>query len=698
MDRRGFIQLLGAGILVTVFEGIADAQRSSRSGGGSGGGRGRNVSARIHIGEDGVITVMTGKIEMGQGARAELTQSAAEELHVPPDSIRMVMGDTHLCPDDGTTAGSRTTPSTVPAVRQAAAAARMLLIGLACKQWGVAENSVEVRDGVITHPPSNRTVTFAELAKSGAAAKALDQPAPPGVSVTPVKEWKVMGTSYARPNRRDLVTGAHKFPSDLILPNMLHGKVLRPPSYGAKLLSIDLEPAKAMKDVVVLREGDFVGVAAPTTFQATQALKAIAETAKWESAPHPSSTEVYDYLRQRVRSKRDLENPFANEMGKAAKVLKQTYRTAYIQHAPAETRTALAEWKDGHLTVWTCTQAPFGYHSELGRAFQLPSERVRVIVPDFGCGFGGKHTAESAIEAARLARAAGRPVSVKWTREEEFTWAYFRPAAVIEIEAGLDEKGQIAVWHFININSGAAAVQTPYRIAHNNCRYVPSDTPLRQGSYRTLAATANNFARECMMDELAAAAGADPLDFRLAHLDNDRIRAVLEEAARQFDWRGRRKQKRAPGTGIGLACGTEKASVVAACVEISVDEAKNEIVVKKVTEVFEAGTVVNPENLRKQVIGCILMGLGGALREEMIFEGGKMLNASFGKYLVPRFKDVPELDIHLRNWPGMEPVGGGETPIIAIAPAIANAVFDATGRRIRQMPIKLSAAKPGQTT
>jgi isoquinoline 1-oxidoreductase len=354
-----------------------------------------------------------------------------------------------------------------------------------------------------------------------------------------------------------------------------------------------------------------------------------------------------------------------------------------------EPRTALAEWQDGKLTVWTGTQSPFGYHGELARAFRLPNDSVRVVVPDFGCGFGGKHTGEAAVEAARLARAAGRPVLLRWTREEEFTWAYFRPAAVIDCAATLDARGAVTSWHFININSGGAAVDTPYRMGRSQCRYVSSDPPLRQGSYRTLAATANNFARECFMDELATAAKSDPLDFRLAHLDHPRLRAVLEEAARRFGWRERVKQRQ-PDVGVGLACGTEKGSYVAACVEITIDRPQNRIVVRRVCEVFECGAVLNPDNLVSQVQGCILMGLGPALREEMQFAEGKMRNASFAKYPVPRFSDVPELDIHLLNRPDLPAVGGGETPIIAIAPAIANAVFQATGTRVREMPIRLS--------
>ncbi|MGD0383896.1 MAG: molybdopterin cofactor-binding domain-containing protein [Thermoguttaceae bacterium] len=683
ISRRGFVKVLGAGLLITVSAGTVLGQRGGRREMG----RVQHISQRIHIAKDGKITVMTGKVEGGQGARTELTQAAAEELHVPVSQVELVMGDTSLVPDDGITAGSMTTPLTVPPVRKGAAAARQGLVQIAADRWKVNPDDVEVRDGKIIHAASGRTLSYAELAQSDEFGAAFEQAPPTDITITPLKEWKILGISVPRPNGRDLVTGAHKYPSDIVRPDMLYGKVLRPVSYGAKLASIDLEGAKAMKGVVAVQDDQFVGVAAPTTHQARKALEAIAQSAKWEPAHEPSSREVFDHLRSRVRG--DMpKNPFAEELANAGKVLKQTYHVSYVQHAPLETRTALAEWDDGKLTVWTGSQNPFGCRGELARTFHLPNESVRVIVPDFGGGYGGKHSSEAVVEAARLAKAAGRPVMLKWTREEEFTWAYFRPAAVIDIEAGLDPKGQITAWHFINVNSGPSAINTPYRIAKVDCRFVPSDSPLRQSSYRALAATANNFARECFMDELAAAAGADPLEFRLAHLDNPRLRAVLEEAAKRFNWRERVKQKQ-PDVGVGLACGTEKNSFVAACAEIAVDREQNRILLRHVCEVFECGTILNPDNLSAQVQGCVIMGLGPALREEMQFADGKIQNPNFKHYLVPRFNDLPELDIHCLNRPDLASAGGGETPIIAIAPAIANAVFHATGARIRRMPIRL---------
>ncbi|MDP2894963.1 MAG: molybdopterin-dependent oxidoreductase [bacterium] len=688
VSRRGFLQLLGAGLLITVAEGLSFGER-----GGTGARRAGTVAARVHIDRDGRITVMTGKVEIGQGSRAQLTQAAAEELRVPVNQIRLVMGDTALVPDDGTTAGSRTTPSTVPAVRKGAAAARELLTDLACKRWNVDRGAVKAEKGAVSHPATGRTLTYAELAKAEDIAKAFEKTIPADVEVTPVSEWEVLGTSVPRPNRRDLVAGTHRFPSDIVRPNMLYGKVLRPPSYGATLVTVDLSEAKAMEGVVAVRDGDFVGCAAPTSFRAAQAVKAIAKTASWKTAPHPSSKELFSYLREHAqreggRGSRGGDGSVQEAIEKASKVLREVYEISYIQHAPMEPRAAVAEWNDGNLTVWTGTQGPFGVHSQLARTFGVDSQQVRVIMPDMGGGFGGKHTGEVAVEAARLAKAAGCPVSLRWTREEEFTWAYFRPAGVIEIQAGLDANGSIVAWDFTNINSGGAAIASPYEIPSKRTQFVGSDPPLRQGSYRCLAATANNFARESFMDELAAAAGADPLAFRLAHIKDPRLRAVLESASERFRWADHKK-KMSPEVGVGLACGTEKGSYVAACVEIGVDRKAGRIDVRRVCEVFECGAIQNPDNLLSQVEGCIIMGLGGALREEIQFENGKVLNATFSKYPVPRFADVPELDIHLLNRPDLPSAGGGETPIIAIAPAIANAVFQATGIRIRRMPIRI---------
>jgi isoquinoline 1-oxidoreductase len=702
-SRRGFLRALGAGLILAVTADLALAQvppggGGRRGGGGRGGfGRGggaKTVSARLHIGQDGIITVMTGKVECGQGSRAELTQAAAEELSIAPDRLRLIMADTGLVPDDGGTAGSGTTPGAVPSVRRGCAAARELLAAFAAKQWGTDPKSIQVRDGKAVDPNSDRTLAYADLAADKDAAKSLDAAIPADVALTAVENWKVLGTPVARPNGRDLVTGAHQYPSDITRPGMVYGKVLRAPSYGAKLTSIDVGPAKAMKGVTVVQDGDFVGVTATNSYLSGQALGAIADTAKWEIAtsPYPSSAELYDHLKSHARGGVPA-NPFADVVAKAAKSLKATYHVAYVQHCPMEPRAAVAEWQDDKLTVWTGTQMPFGVRGELARTFGLADDGVRVIVPDVGGGFGGKHSGECAVEAARLARSAGKPVQLRWTREEEFTWAYFRPAGVIEAEASLDDKGMLTSWSFVNINSGGNEVQSPYRVPKSEGRFIQSAPPLRHGSYRALAVTANTFGRESFMDEMAHAAGMDPLAFRLAHLDAGRLRDVLQEAATRFRWAARSQlpTSRMSGhnVGVGLACGSDKGSFVAACARVAVAPDNGSISVTHVCQVFDCGKVINPGNLLTQVKGAILMGLGPALREEMQFEKGKILNAALSRYAVPRFEDVPELDIHLLDRPDVPSAGAGETPIIAIAPAIANAVFAASGVRVRQMPMGL---------
>jgi isoquinoline 1-oxidoreductase len=682
MNRREFLEFAGAGLLIVVTAPSAGGQGVTAEG---------TLEARLHINQDGSITLLTGKVEEGQGPRTELAMAAAEELRVPLDRVNVVMADTELVPNDGITAGSRTTPGTVPAVRKAAAAARELLILVSSRQLHTARGSLEVRDGTVT--ADQGSFSYADLAKSAELSTAYKEALPSDITLTPAGNWQILGTPRARPNGRDMVTGSHRFPSDIVRPGMLYGSVLRAPSYGAKLSKLDLSSAERMQGVRAIRDGDFVGFAAKTTFTARKALQSVAATAQWETVEQPSSDVLFGYLKENARE--DSQRPRGSARGSAEEGLKQakrrlkaSYTVAYVQHAPMEPRAAVAEWKDGLLTVWAGTDNPYGVREQLAGAFGLGQDRVRVIVPDMGGGFGGKHTGEAAIEAARLAKGAGCPVSLRWTRAEEFTWAYFRPAAVIEVEAGLDDTNSIVAWDFANYNSGAAALDTPYRIGNTRVRFLESQSPLRQGSYRCLAATANNFAREAFTDELAEAAGRDPLEFRLSHLDNQRIKDVLSAAAERFRWSERRKKRR-PGTGIGLACGTEKNSVVAACVEIEMDPTGESPRLVEIVEAFECGAILNPGNLRSQVEGCIMMGLGPVLREEIRFRDGRLSNGTFASYHVPRFRDVPKIEVLLLDRKDLEPAGAGETPIIVVAPAVANAVFDATGKRVRSMPLRV---------
>jgi isoquinoline 1-oxidoreductase len=681
LNRRQFFETAGAGILIVAGASPAEGQRGAAGASGT-------LEARLHIGEDGVITVFSGKVEEGQGALTEIAMAAAEELRVPLARVRLVIGETERTPNDGTTAGSGTTPRTIPQVRRAAAAARGLLLAAAARQLGADAARLELRDGAVRY--AGKTYVYSDLARSPELAAAYKNALPDGIQLTPAKDWQLLGKPQSRLDTRDLVTGAHRFPSDIVRPNMLYGCVLRPPSYGAMLETVHVSAAQKMTGVKVVRDGGFVACAAPTSFAARNALEAIASTARWKTVEQPSSDRLFDYLKEHAsrqgRPQEQARGSVTQGLAEARRRLKAVYHVPYVQHAPMEPRAAVAEWKVSRLTVWTGTSNPVSVRDTLAEAFDLKAEQVSVIVPHFGGGFGGKHTGEAALEAARLAKLAARPVSVQWTRADEFQWAYFRPAALIEVEAGLDAANAISAWDFTNYNSGGAALDTPYRVPHTRVRFLSSDSPLRPGSYRVLAATANNFAREAFTDELAETAGKDPLEFRLAHLENERLRNVLKAAAERFGWQERRARRRS-GTGIGLACGTEKNSVVAAC--CAVEMAGGTPRVTEIVEAFECGAILNPANLRSQVEGCVMMGLGPALREEIRFEGGRIVNASFASYRVPRFRDLPKLDVVLLDRKDLESAGAGETPIIAIAPAVANAVFDATGRRAHAMPVRV---------
>jgi isoquinoline 1-oxidoreductase len=689
LARRDFFKALGGGLLIVfALKGaLAQDESGGRRGGGNRGGGGalpQEVSAWLHVGDDGAVTAYTGKVEMGQGIRTSLAQAVAEELRAPLESVRLLMGDTDQTPYDQGTFGSRSTPTMNPQLRRAAAAAREMLIDLAADRLKVERESLVAAGGRVTHPPTKRSLGYGELAKGLTFVKAIDA----GVALTPADKWEVLGKSAPKVTGRAVVTGKHRYTSDMKRPGMLYGKVLRPSAIGATLSSVDTKGAEAMAGVVVVRDGEFVGVAAPTTQTASQALAAIRP--EWKTTPQPSSEEIFDYFKKNAseeggRGARPeyVRGSISDGLAAAKQKLEGKYTVAYIAHAPLEPRAAVAEWTSGKLTVWTGTQRPFGVRGELAEAFRIPETQVRVIVPDTGSAYGGKHTGEAAVEAARLAKAAGRPVKLVWTREEEFTWAYFRPGGLIEVKSGAADDGRVTAWEFHNYNSGAAGIRAPYDIAHQRIEFHQTHSPLRQGSYRALAATANNFARETHMDELARALKLEPLELRRRNLKDERLVAVLEAAAKAFGWG---KSARVAGRGVGLACGNEKGGYVATCAEVAVDGAGGVKVLRVVTA-FECGAIVNPDGLKNQVEGAIIQGLGGALFESVEFRDGHVLNPRFSLYRVPRFGDVPALETVLLDRKDLPSAGAGESPLIALAPALGNAIFDATGVRLRSLPL-----------
>ena len=682
LGRRDFFKFLGAGIVVvSVMKPALAAQES-------GGARRRRddslpkeINAWLHIGEDGKVTVFTGKVEVGQNIRTSLSQAVSEELRVPIDRLQFVMGDTQLTPFDMGTFGSRTTPTMNLQLRRVAAAARDTLIGLAATQWKTDVKGLVASDGKVSDPRGNRSVEYAALTKG----QQLTQVLPEEDPLIPAADWRVAGVSAPKVDGLEFVTGKHRYPSDQKLPGMLYGKVLRPAAFDATLSSIDTAKAEQM-GVTVVRDGNFVGVAAPSSQLAESALKAI--HAEWKSEPQPANKELFDYLRKNAESTTDDDDRHEvgsvdQAFGSADHKLQATYTVQYIAHVPLEPRAAVAKWDGDQLTVWTGTQRPFGVRGQLAEAFHIPEDHVRVLMPDMGSGYGGKHTGETAIEAARLAKAAKRPVKVVWTREEEFTWAYFRPAGVIDVIGGVHNDGTITAWEMHNYNSGSAGIRTYYDIPNQRMVFHPVKSPLRQGSYRALAATANHFARESHMDELAHSVKMDSLEFRLKNLKDERLRAVFQAAGKQFGW----GKSKTAGQGFGMGGGYEKLGNIATFAEVQVDAKSGNVKVIRVVSAFECGAIVNPDNLRNQIEGSNVQGLGGALFEAIEFENGKILNGRLSQYRVPRFSDLPKLETVLLDRKDIPSVGAGECPMIGLAPAIANAIFDATGTRLRALPL-----------
>ena len=681
-QRRDFLKLFGSGLFIGLAPVAVVGQESGRGFGGEH-VLPKDVSAWLHIGADNRVTVFTGKVEVGQNIRTSLAQQVAEELRVPCDSIAMIMGDTARTPYDMGTFGSQTTPQMGPRLRNMAVAARETLLQIAADRWHADASTLRAANATITDPAASRSATYGELTEGKDLVKIVSGDPP----LTPASDWKIAGTPVAKAQIRDFVTGRHVYPSDVIRPGMLHGAMVRPAGYKATLQSVDTSAAEKMPYVRIVHDGDFIGVVAPNYATAHSAANEV--KANWKVPPQPSNADLFAILKKGggEESSRAPEHKTGNvnqALASAPIRLEQEYTVQYIQHAPLEPRVAVAEWNGSNLTVWTGTQRPFGVRDELVEAFNLKADQVHVIQPDMGSAYGGKHTGEAAVEAARLAKAVGAPVKLLWTRQDEFTWAYFRPAGVIDIRAGVGHDGKLTAWEHHNYNSGGAALGTPYDVPNQLIQYHSADGPLRQGSYRSLAACANNFARESHMDSLAHAAKLDPLEFRLKNLSNLRICAVLQTAAEHFKWSS---AKSTPQRGYGIACGTDKGGCVATCAEISIDPATGKLHVVRVTQAWESGAVINPDGLRNQQMGAVVQAVGGALFEQIFFADGKILNPHFAQYRVPRFQDTPRIEIVLVDRKDLPSAGAGESGLIGVAPAVANAYFAATGKQLRQLPM-----------
>ena len=638
-----------------------------------------DIAGWLHIDEHGTVTAYAGKVELGQNVRTSLTMVVAEELRLAPSQVHMVLGDTKFCPFDMGTFGSRSTPSTVPPIRRAAAAARELLLTLAAEKFNADRAKLVVADGKVTDPATKRAAGYGELTKG----QELVQAIPGDVPMIPPAQWQVEGKALPKVDARDVVTGAKKYASDFKRPGMLYGKVLRPEALKTSLKSVDTSKAEAMPGVVVCHEGGYVGVAAPSEDAAEAALAAI--HAEWDHTKQIGPGELLDHLRQTAAPAGRggvVKGSVETGLTQSDVTLKQTYTAAYVVHAAIEPRCAVAEWDGDDLTVWVSTQAPFGVRGELAQTLGIPETRIRVIGMDTGVGYGGKTRCQPAAEAARLAKVARKPVRVAWTREEEMSWNTFRPAGIIDIRSGAKQDGTLVAWEQRNYNSGPSGVATPYDVPNEIAEYLPCDGPLPQGAYRALAAPVNFFARETHMDELAQALKMEPLAFRLKNASDARLRTVLETAAQHFDW----SAKPADGHGFGIAAGTEKGSYVATCAEIRVAADRKVHVVRLVTA-FDCGAIINPLHLRNQVEGAAGMALGAALFEAVQFDDGRIINSHFSDYRLPRMSDMPKIEAVLVDRRDVASVGAGETPTCAVGAAVGNAIFSATGVRLRALPL-----------
>ncbi|MHC4145973.1 MAG: xanthine dehydrogenase family protein molybdopterin-binding subunit [Planctomycetota bacterium] len=684
VSRRQFLQGVGSGIVIFFAVGDQTAE-------GQGRGRGKqpDFNAYLLIGEDGRVTCFTGKVELGQGPITSLAQTLADELDVPMESVDMVMGDTARCPFDAGTWGSRTTPYFGPVLRAAAAEARAVLIGLAAVRLKAPKSQLDAREGVVfdkTRP--SRKVTYAELTKGKRIERRLEQ----SPKVKSVSELKIIGKSHNRTDARDKVTGKAKYAGDIRVPGMVCARLLRPPSHGATLKSLDASAVDKMEGFEVVRDGDLVAVLHKNPDEAEKALAKL--KAEYDiPSPRFDDKTVFDYFMSKADKGRVTDNAGNLDSGQklAKEVVENTYLNGYVAHAPMETHTALAHFEGDKLTVWASTQTPFGLQRTLTRDLDMPSEKVRVIAPFVGGGFGGKIDYLQATQVVKIAKIAKKPVQLVWSREDEFFYDTLRPAAAVKIKSGFTADGKIVLWDYTIHGMGGRGAKLFYDVPnnrttlHRKLRNNENQHLVRTGAWRAPDNNTNSFARESHIDVMAARAGIDPLEFRLKNIKDEKFQAVLKAGADKFGWTPAKKTP--SGRGYGIACGFDVGVPVVLFAEVKVDERAGTVQVKRVVCAQDLGLVINPQGVTLQAEGCVTMGLGYALTEEVRFKGGDILDLSFGTYELPRFSWVPKIETVLIEADDDPAKGGGEPGIICMGGVVANAVYDATGARVSQIPI-----------
>ena len=701
LSRRDFLKLAGGGVLVCVTLGEASLLQE---GGQRRAGQGypEDFNAYLLVRPGGRVSCFTGKIEQGQGAITALPLIVADELDVPAASVDMVMGDTELCPWDMGTFGSLTIRMFGPALRAAAAEARAVLLELASERLKAPVDRLAVKDGVVTDKSNPKSkVTYGELA----AGKKIERHITPKPSPKPVSEWVVQGKPAVRRDAREKVTGKALYAGDVRVPGMLYGKVLRPAAHGAKLKRLDASGAGKIPGVTVVHDGDLIAALHELPDVAQSALaKIVAEYEPSESKLDDKN--IFEHLVSVAPPGRTAAQGGDLKQGEAlsAAVIEETYLNSYVAHSAMETHTALVKIEGDKATVWASSQAPFRLKDEIAQTLGLPPANVHVISPFVGGGFGGKTANSQAVQAARLAKITGKPVQVAWSRGDEFFWDTFRPAAVVKIKSGLDAAGRIVLWDYAVYFAGERSAAQFYDIPHHRTVVsgewggggggAASGHPFSVGAWRAPASNTNVFARESQIDVMAAKAKADPLEFRLKNLANDpagsRMKRVLGAAADKFGW----KPAAAPsGRGLGIVCADYSGTYVATVAEVEVDKNTGDIRVKRVVCAQDLGQCINPEGAAIQMEGCVTMGLGYALTEEVRFKAGEILDLNYDTYHLPRFSWLPKIETVIVENKTMPPSGGGEPPIINMGAVLANAVFDATGARLFQLPMTKERVK-----
>jgi len=686
MQRRSFVKLLGGGIFIffqpwDIFNlnDLTLPQARTLT---------KDYNAFLQVAEDGTVRCYTGKIEMGQGPITSLPQMMADELNVPLEKIKMIMGDTDLCPYDAGTWGSQTTQTFGPAMRAAAAEARGVLVDLAAARLGVPATQLEVKDGIVidTKNPKNK-VSYAQLAKGKKLEKYLD--AKP--SVEEHTKFTYVGKPYKHADALVKVTGQAKYTGDIKLPGMVFARILRPPSHGAKLTTVDVSGAEQVQGTQVVRDGDFIAVLNENQDRANEAIVKIKAEYSFNELK-VNDRNLFDRMVGAdsrvnvIRSTGDIEAG----LQQSDRIFESEFHDPYVAHASIETHTALAQLENDKMTVWAATQSPFGLQDAISRDLGFPMEKVRVITPFVGGGFGGKSAYQQGVEAARLAKMTKKPVMLVWTRDEEFYYDIFHPAGVYRIKSGIDKTGLIKLWDYNLYYGGSRGSDTIYDVPNSKTTSYGQNMdavqihPFGIGPWRAPNNNSNTFARESQIDIMASEAGIDPLEFRLKNLKDEKMIACWKAVADKF---GYVPAKAPSGRGIGIACGTDAGTWVALIAEVKVDKSTGHIKVIRVACAQDMGLCVNPQGALIQMEGCIMMGLGYSLTEEIVFEGGNIKNRGFDNYEIPRFSWIPKMDCVILDRKDQPPKGGGEPVIIGIGAIIANAVYDATGARLYRMPM-----------